>query len=276
VTAELPHGVRLTLAYDGTEFAGWQRQPGQRTVESTVAAAIHAVTPHRSNLRGASRTDAGVHALCQVASFDCDRHLPPDAWLHELNMHLPDDVSVQRVETVAAGYNPRRDAGRKRYRYMLRVGRRRDPLTRHRAWQLGPSFAKPPGLPRDISFPTVRDFLDLDAMVEAGRHLQGRHDFRAFQASNDYRTQTVRTLFAVRILELPYDRPDLLAIEVEGNAFLKNMVRILAGTLVDVGRQHRPPDGMPALLHEGATRDDAGPTAPAHGLTLMDVVLGRR
>jgi tRNA pseudouridine38-40 synthase len=275
VTEGLSHGVRLVVAYDGTDFAGWQSQPGQRTVQGTLGAAVQAVTEHRSQVRGVSRTDAGVHALGQVASFDCDVHLPPEAWLHELNAHLPDDVSVQRAETVPAGYDPRHDARRKRYRYLLRVGRRRDPLTRHRAWQLGPSFARPPGLPRDLPFPTARDVLDLDAMAEAGRHLEGHHDFRAFQAANDYRTQTERTLFAVRIVEPAHDRPDLLAIEVEGNAFLKNMVRILTGTLVDVGRHRFTPDHMHALLGAGATRDQAGPTAPAHGLTLMQVMLGR-
>lgn len=276
MTEALAHGVRLIVAYDGTHFAGWQRQPGQRTVQRVLGGAVHAVTVHRSRLRGASRTDAGVHALGQVVAFDCDRALPPEAWLHELNAHLPDDVAVQFVDVVPAGYDPRHDAHGKRYRYLLRVGHRRDPLTRNHAWQLGPPFAKPPGLRRDLPFPTVHDFLDVQAMAEAGRRLQGRHDFRAFQASNDHRTDTVRTLISVHVVSLAEDRPDLLAIEVEGTAFLKNMVRILAGTLVEVGRHRLTPDDAAALVRQGACRDHAGPTAPAHGLTLMHVSLGRQ
>jgi tRNA pseudouridine38-40 synthase len=274
VTKELPHGVRLVVAYDGTAFAGWQRQPGQRTVQSTLGAAVHAVTVHRSRVRGVSRTDAGVHALGQVAAFDCDRELPPEAWLHELNSHLPDDVSVQHVEPCDAGYNPRYHATRKHYRYLMRIGRTRDPLTQRRAWQVGPALAKP-GAIRHAPSPAARDYLDVEAMAEAGRRLEGRHDFRAFQASNDHRENTVRTLFAVRVAAGMDGRSDLLGVDVEGDAFLKNMVRILAGTLLDVGRQRLEPSDIPALLANDASRDQSGPTAPAHGLTLMRVELGR-
>lgn len=274
MTELLAHGVRLIVAYDGTDFCGWQRQPGRRTVQDTLGAAVHALTPHHSRIGGASRTDSGVHARGQVAAFSCDRELPPKAWMHELNAHLPDDVNVQDAEACAPDYEPRHDATGKVYHYLLRVGRVRDPLTRHRAWQVGPPLARPDA-PRDLPRPGVRDYLDLQAMAAAARHMVGTHDFRAFQASNDYREQTVRTMRSVRIVPAGDGRDDLLTIEVEGDAFLKNMVRIMAGTLVDVGRRRLRPDDVPSLLTPEAKRGAAGVTAPAHGLTLVRVDLGR-
>ncbi|MFW6050221.1 MAG: tRNA pseudouridine(38-40) synthase TruA [Myxococcota bacterium] len=271
---ELAHGVRLVVAYDGTDFAGWQRQPGQRTVQSTLGGAVHGVTVHRTRLRGASRTDAGVHALGQVASFACDRELPPDAWIHELNRRLPEDASVAHAEPCAADYDPRHDATGKTYRYLMRVGRVRDPLTRHRAWQVGPQLARRRAT--RAPFPSTEDYLDVVAMAEAAAALEGAHDFRAFQASNDDREETVRTLHRVDVMPGFGGRRDLLAVEVEGNAFLKNMVRILAGTLLDVGRGKRTPEAISDLLTPQAERGAAGPTAPAHGLTLVQVHLGRR
>lgn len=273
MAGDLPHGLRLIVAYDGTEFAGWQAQPGQRTVQGVLEAAVGAVAERRSRILAASRTDAGVHALGQVAAFACDRALPPTAWVHELNVNLPDDVRVVHVDACAPDYDPRHDAAGKRYRYLFRVGPIRDPVTRHRAWHVGPPLARrePPRTP----FPAATDYLDVGAMERAAARLVGTHDFRAFQASNDYREQTVRTLHEVRVVADPGGQPELLVVEVTGNAFLKNMVRILAGTLLEAGRGRLSPDDVPKLLGPAAKRADAGPTAPAHGLTLMRVLLGR-
>lgn len=248
--------VLLTLAYDGTAFAGWQRQPGQRTVQGVLEDAIEAMdgAPHRA--RGASRTDSGVHATGQRVGFDPAREIPPYGWVHGLNGKLPDDVAVTAAEAREPGYDPRFDAVGKHYRYVIHTGEVRDPLLRDRVWHVG----RP---------------LDVEAMHRAAQLLLGRHDFVAFQAANDERDNTVRTLTRIDVRGAFADDPRLVAIDVEGNAFLKNMVRILAGTLVEVGRKRFDAARVGALVAEGAQRPAAGPTAPPQGLTLVSIALGR-
>lgn len=263
-------GVRLTVTYDGTEFAGWQRQPGQRTVESTLALAIEVLAGAACEVRGASRTDSGVHALGQVAAFDSPREIPSHGWERGLNGYLPADVAIRRAEPCAAGYHPRYDALAKTYRYLLHLGPARDPLLRHHSWHLGPTRARPLG-----GKPTrAEDWLDVEAMHAAAAQLVGEHDFRAFKTSRDPRSNSVRTLTRVDVLEHFAGREDVLAIEIRGTAFLHNMVRILVGTLVDVGRERLEPKDVAGLL-DGAERDEAGETAPAHGLCLVEIELGR-
>ena len=270
--AAFAHGARLVLSYDGTNFAGWQAQPNQRTVQGELDRALDALGVRRSRLRGCSRTDAGVHALGQVVGFGYERELPERAFTIGLNGHLPDDLSVRAMSPCAPEYDPRFDADRKLYRYLVSVGETRDPLVRRRAWYVGPRLARRDRRPRrDL----VEDYLDLDAMRDAARRLLGTHDFRAFRSLSDERENTVRTLFDLRVIAGFEGREDLLALEVEGNAFLKNMVRILAGTLVDVGRRHFAPDHIDELLGPDGHRTRGGPTAPAHGLCLVRVDLGR-
>ncbi len=270
---ELTHALRLTLAYDGTRFNGWQAQPKGRTVQQEVEAAIEAMGVKRSRVRGCSRTDSGVHARGQVAAFDCNRSITPRGWLLGLNGLLPEDIAVRAVEPVAPGYDPRFDSTRKLYRYLVNVGLARDPLLRHQSWHISPRFGR-----KDISpferEARVPDYFDLDAMNEVARMLEGTHDFHAFRAVSDRRENTVRTMRAVRILPEYGGRADLLAIEVEGDAFMKNMVRILVGTLIEVGRHKMDAPQVRRLLN-GGRRPDAGPTAPAHGLTLVRIWLGR-
>lgn len=270
---DLTHAVRLTLAYDGTHFNGWQAQPRGRTVQQEVEAAIDAMGVKRGRVRGCSRTDSGVHAEGQIAAFDCDRLIRPRGWLLGLNGLLPDDIAVRGVEPVEPGYDPRFDSTRKLYRYLLNVGLARDPLLRRHAWHISPRFGR-----KDISpferEPRVPDYFDLDAMGEVARMLEGTHDFHAFRAVSDQRENTVRTMRAVRVLASYGGREDVLAIEVEGDAFMKNMVRILVGTLVEVGRHKMTAAQVRGLL-DGGRRPDAGPTAPAHGLTLVKIWLGR-
>lgn len=254
-------GIRLTLAYDGADFAGWARQPGQRTVQGTVEDAILTMNGAPVDLRAASRTDAGVHALGQVVAFDAVRDIPALGWLHGLNSELPDDVVVLDVCSCAEGYNPRFDTTGKMYRYLLLRGRLRDPLLRRTSWYIGQRK-------RDRE-------LDLDVMRSAARELLGTHDFHAFRAADDERENTVRTLSRIDILDGWAGDPRLVALEVDGNAFMKNMVRIIAGTLVDVGRGALAPSDVAALLGPNARRHQAGPTAPAHGLTLISTRLGR-
>ena len=265
-------GIRLRVAYDGTRFAGWQRQPAQRTVQGELERALSELAGEPIEVRGASRTDAGVHAEDQVASFDTSRELPAIGWVRALNGKLPDDMAVREAEPCAPGYNPRFDAVAKRYRYTLHLGPVRDPLSRLYAWHLGPRRARPW---RGAMPAAPEDWLDLDAMSEAAGLLVGEHDFGAFQAAGDVRENTVRTLTEVSLVRRFGGSDDLVAIEVRGTAFLQHMVRIIAGTLVDIGRERMSAGELRALLEPGASRDRAGETAPSCGLLLVATELGR-
>jgi tRNA pseudouridine38-40 synthase len=257
------NGVRLVLRYDGTLFSGYQEQPGQRTVQGVVQEAIERIAGHAVKIRGASRTDAGVHAEGQVVAFDTTRELSEERWGLALNRYLPDDVAVREVVSCSVGYAPRFDSVHKTYRYLLHVGSLRDPLTRTRAWHLG----------RQVR--ARRAPLDLPAMRDAAQRLLGTHDFRAFRAADDEREMTVRTINALDVIDRYHDDGELIALVVNGSAFMKNMVRILTGTLVEVALGRMTPSAVCALLQPDAQRSAAGPTAPAHGLTLMSMVLGR-
>lgn len=262
-------GILLSVAYDGAAFAGWARQPAQRTVQGTLEGAIEAMNGAPCELRGTSRTDAGVHALAQCAAFDPDRAIEARGWLRGLNRTLPDDIVVQSARACPRGYTPRFDAVEKTYRYVLLVTDEVDPLERGRAWFVAPRLQREPreGAP-------ARDRLDVAAMETVARAFTGTHDFRAFRQADDDREQTTRTIHELRV-ELDHQGdPRRIALFVRGDAFMKNMVRILAGTLVDVGRGRLTIERAIALLTPGE-RKDAGPTAPAHGLTLMSIVLGR-
>jgi tRNA pseudouridine38-40 synthase len=251
--AQLPrqNGVLVRVAYDGTAFHGWAAQRDARTVEATLRGAILAVDARASSPRGTSRTDAGVHAEGQMAAFDAVLAIPSRAWVLALNQHLPDDMSVRAARDVPVAYQPRFSSRGKRYRYRLLLDKVRDPLLRSRAWRVGGE-------------------LDLVLMQQEADSLLGTHDFEAFRASGDKRENTVRTLTRVS-LERGED-PRLLSIVVEGSAFLYNMVRIIAGTLVDLGLGKRPPGTVARALTE-RQRALTGTTAPAHGLTLEHVFL---
>jgi tRNA pseudouridine38-40 synthase len=266
------HGVCLCLGYDGTDFHGWQAQPGLRTIQGMLEEAIDEMGIEHSAVRGCSRTDAGVHALGQIASFAAEIEVPREGWVSGLNARLPKDIVVHDAQPCYRRYNPRFHAAHKRYRYLVRCGQQRDPLIRHQAWQLGPK-----GTRRDVESSArggrVEDYLDIDAIRVAAAHFLGEHDFRAFRQSGDEREIVVREMFEVSVNPEWLGRPDLLAVEVVGNSFMKNMVRIMVGTLVDVGCGRIAADAIPAMLHEGAVRSDAGQTAPAHGLTLVEIRL---
>lgn len=251
-------GVRLVVAYDGSEFAGFQVQPDRRTVQGTLEDALFAMTGARTRVRAAGRTDAGVHALGQIVAFDSACRIPERGWMLGLNHHLPDDVRVQSAALCAPGYHPRFDASRKHYRYLVQQGELRNPLLRQRAWQLGRPAP-----------------LDVTLMRQASADLVGTHDYRAFRAADDVRQNSVRTIWSVDVSVGFSADPSLIAIDVHGSAFMKQMVRIMSGTLVDVGRGRIPLERVPTMLGPSAHRKDAGVTAPAHGLTLVSVGLGR-
>jgi tRNA pseudouridine38-40 synthase len=243
-------GVLLEVAYDGKEFHGWAAQRGARTVEEVLAGAIQAMDDGASQPRGASRTDAGVHAEAQLAAFDATREIATRGWALGLNQHLPADVSVRSARTVPVGFSPRFAARAKRYRYRLLPDALRDPRWRDRAWRVG-------------------EGLDLDKLARELATAEGTHDFAAFRASKDERKDTVRTLTRVAV-----ERESLrvVGVVVVGNAFLYNMVRILVGTAVDVA-QGRLEEGAITRAIASGDRRLAGTTAPAHGLTLETIEL---
>lgn len=221
-----------------------------RTIHGVLTGAVRSLDPGASNLRGASRTDAGVHARAQAVSFDSSRVIPCKGWVLGLNAALPADVAVRRAQEVAPGYDPRANGHGKRYRYSLMVDRVRDPLLDGRAWRIDPPF-------------------DRAAAEAEAANLLGTHDFRAFRSSSDERLETRRTLTKV---ELRGDGTRELEVVVEGSAFLHNMVRIIVGTLVDVGRGRLAAGAVARGLASG-DRTALGMTAPAHGLVLDEVFL---
>jgi tRNA pseudouridine38-40 synthase len=247
--------VLLTVAYDGRLFAGFAIQPSERTIEGELLGALRAIDPTITAVRGASRTDAGVHARDQRVAFDPQADLPPRGWAHALRPHLPEQIAVRRAAIVPRGFTPRFESLGKRYRYLLLRDLAPDPFLQGRAWRIE-------HLGRHDPLARLRR--------EAGAAV-GTHDFRAFRSSADPRTTTVRTLRDISISEDAAD-PRILCIDIEGNAFMHNMVRILVGTFVDVARG-RLPEGAVARAIASGDRRDAGITAPAAGLYLQRVLL---
>jgi tRNA pseudouridine38-40 synthase len=242
------HGVLLEVAYDGTAFHGWAAQAAARTVEETLRGAVRAIDPRAAGVRGASRTDAGVHAEGQLAAFDTALEIPARGWVLGLNQHLPDDLAVRAARAVPPGFAPRFAARGKRYRYRVLVDAVRDPPWRTRAWRVPE--------------------LDFEAMDREAADACGTHDFASFRSAGDERATTVRTLSRVAVEREP--DPRVVAVVVEGDAFLYNMVRILVGTMVDVARG-RLLAGAVARALQARDRRTAGTTAPAHGLVLEHV-----
>jgi tRNA pseudouridine38-40 synthase len=243
--------LKLTLAYDGTDFAGWQIQPHERTVQGTVQEILERIAGEPVTLFGSGRTDAGVHALGQVASFDTTSRHGCDLFLRAVNAELPKDIAVLSVEEAAPGFHARESATRKRYRYVIHDGGVRDVFARRYAWQL------PYGL-------------DDCAMQRAAAVLVGEQDFGSFQGSGSQRETTVRTIFAIEFRRPDGGRPFELHVEIEASGFLYNMVRIIAGTLAQVGRGVKPESWVRDVL-EDCNRSAAGVTAPAQGLFLVAV-----
>lgn len=237
--------VKLTVAYDGTDYHGWQIQNNGITIESELNRCLSELLGEQIQVIGASRTDAGVHALGNVAVFDTECRMPAEKMSYALNQRLPEDIRIQRSEEVAPDWHPRRCESRKTYEYRIYRG----------------EFPMP--VKRLYSYFTYH-LLDVDSMRRAAVFLEGEHDFRSFCQTGAQVESTVRTLYSVEIEEQGAE----LVIRVCGNGFLYNMVRIIAGTLIEVGRGRRRPEDMTAVL-QAADRNAAGPTAPAHGLTLV-------
>lgn len=237
--------VKLVVAYDGTAYHGWQIQPGARTIEGELNRTLSELLQEEIQVIGASRTDSGVHALCNVAVFDTDTRIPAEKLSYALNQRLPEDIRIQSSCEVEADFHPRHCDSRKTYEY--RILNREFPLPTKRLYA---HFTYVP--------------LDVSKMEKAASYLIGEHDFKSFCATAAVVETTVRTLYEATVGR----ENDEIVIRVCGNGFLYNMVRIIAGTLMEVGRGNLEPEGMKEIL-EAKDRTVAGPTAPACGLTLV-------
>lgn len=237
----------LTLCYDGTAYHGWQVQHNAVTVQQVLQDAIERITGVRSNLTGCSRTDAGVHATMFCCTTDSDTPLRGEKLCAALNAVLPRDVAVYDVREVPDAFHPRYDALGKRYEYVIYNGRQRHPFYEGRALH--------------IRYP-----LDEAVLDKAAKAYLGTHDFAAFCASGSSVESTVRTVSHAAV----HREGDLVIFSVEADGFLYNMVRIMAGTLLDIAAGKIAKDAIPSIL-QAASRDNAGMTAPAHGLYLRQV-----
>ena len=239
--------IRLKVAYDGTNYCGWQIQPNGITIEEVLNKAIGKVTGEKIAVIGASRTDSGVHARGNIAVFDTNSPIPGDRFSYALNQKLPDDIVVVRSDEVEADWHPRYQETYKTYEYHI--------------------------INSDIKIPTKRLYncfvsfpLDVEKMRQGAQYLMGEHDFAAFCCIRTNAKTTVRT-----ITELNIDKnEDEIVIRVSGNGFLYNMVRIIAGVLIRVGRGFYEPEMVKELL-EGRERKKEAVTAPAQGLCLMEI-----
>lgn len=239
--------IHLIVEYDGTNYAGWQRQSNAMTVQEKLERAVKKLTGETVCVSGASRTDAGVHALGQSAHFDTESRIPADKFSFALNTLLPPDVRVVSSEEVAPDFHSRFSGRGKRYRYLIHAAPHASALNR-------------------LTHAHVIYPLDVEKMRAEARDLLGTHDFAAFAASGSVVKDTVRTIWRADVMENGSE----IALIVEGNGFLYNMVRIIAGTLIGVGSGKLPRGAFRRAIESG-NRLDLGVTAPAHGLTLMEV-----
>lgn len=237
--------VRLTVAYDGTGYHGWQVQDNGITIESELNRCLTELLGEPIRVIGASRTDAGVHALGNIAVFDTESRIPAEKISYALNRRLPEDIRIQKSEEVEPDWHPRHCESRKTYEYRIYRAEFPMPVKRLYSWF--------------VYFP-----LDVERMREAAHFLEGEHDFKSFCQTGAQVESTVRTIYSMQVEEQGTD----LVIRVCGSGFLYNMVRIIAGTLAEVGQGKRTPDSMLTVL-EAKDRGAAGATAPAQGLTLV-------
>jgi len=239
--------IKIVIAYDGTGYCGWQLQPGKKTVEAALNKALSQLFGEEIMVIGASRTDSGVHARGNVAVFDTSSLMAADKICPAVNQRLPDDIRVQKSMEVAADFHPRRVKNRKTYEYRI--------------------------LNTKVAMPTERLYsdyqycdLDITAMQKAAVYLIGEHDFKSFCSVKTHAIDTVRTIYQLEVTKME----DIITISITGNGFLYNMVRIIVGTLIKVGRGAYLPEKMPDILN-GHKRGLAGPTAHANGLTLIHI-----
>ncbi len=243
--------LKLTVAYEGTDYVGWQVQPNGVTVQQRLEEAWHATTQEQIRVVASGRTDAGVHAIGQVCSVATNTKHDCNTLVRALNAHTPDDISVLEVLPAPAGFHAIRDATRKTYRYQIQHGPIRDPLRMRDHWY-------------------CRKVLDINAIKAAAQHLVGELDFASFQAVGAERNSTIRNLSKLECQGISKHSFEYVYLELTSNGFLYNMVRNIVGTLVRVGQGSEPPEWVEEVLR-AKDRSVAGPTAPAQGLILLNV-----
>lgn len=237
--------VKLVVAYEGTNYCGWQIQPNGITIEQVLNETLSSLLGEEITVTGASRTDAGVHSLGNVAVFETHTKMPAEKISFALNQRLPEDIVVQESCQVPEDFHPRFSKSRKTYEYRILNCRFRQPLERRTSY-----FYHYP--------------LDVSAMQKAAAYLVGEHDFTSFASVHAQTNTYVRTIYALDVVR----EGGMIRIRVQGSGFLYNMVRIIAGTLIQVGAGIKKPEDMESIL-AGKDRELAGPTAPAHGLTMI-------
>ena len=270
--------IMLTVAFDGTNYSGWQIQPNKETIEGVLNRELSRLLNEEIKVVGASRTDSGVHAEGAVCVFDTESKIPGDKFSYAINQTLPEDIRIRNSKEVDITFHPRRVNSRKTYRYRIRHDEFPNPLDARYSYNV---YTK----------------LDIEAMRRACEFIKGKHDFKSFCSVHTDVDTTVRTVYDVHIDVTPDKkllqmsglmksagesgamrsggesaagriRPEIIDIYVTGNGFLYNMVRIIAGTLIEVGQGKIKPEEIPAII-EACDREKAGPTAPAKGLTLI-------
>jgi tRNA pseudouridine38-40 synthase len=251
--------IRLLIEYDGTNYHGWQSQKGGGTIQDILVEKISGITDGQVRLTGASRTDAGVHALGQVAVFGTESGLPADIIMRALNATLPRDIRILNSEETDNKFHPRYGAEKKSYFYIISTGRQQSAFLYRYACHIKAS-------------------LDVDAMIKASRFICGEHDFSSFRASGcgaRHPVRTVHSLYISRLREISFMTAsitgDFIRIRIEANAFLRHMVRNITGTLIEVGKGRISPEMFDNILKD-RDRTKAGPTAPANGLFLEEII----
>ena len=244
----MTRNFKLVIEYDGSRYHGWQRQKEDRSIQGEIEKALKKITTRRVTLYGSGRTDAGVHARAQVANFESDTRLEPSALMNGLNSLLEDDIVIKGCEPVCATFHARYNAKSKVYHYRI--------LNR----------TLPAAIGRQYSW-FIRKTLNQEAMRDAIAHIIGRHDFKAFEGTGSARQTTTRHIYSAGLTE---QDPGSLVFHIEADGFLRYMVRNIVGTLVDVGLEKLTPHDFKRVL-DSKDRSLASATAPAHGLTLIEV-----
>lgn len=241
--------ILLCVSYDGTNYHGWQLQPGKPTIEGIINAHLHRLLKEEINVIGASRTDAGVHAHCAVCVFDTNSRIPADKFSYALNVSLPEDIRIIKSLEVPLDFHPRKTPSKKTYEYHIWNDEFVNPLNR-------------------LYTHHVYNTLDISKMNLAASYLVGEHDFKSFSSIHTQALTSERIIYEAEVFR---NSQKEIVISITGNGFLYNMVRIIAGTLIEVGLSKRDPEEIIEII-KSLDRSKAGPTAPAHGLVLKKYV----
>lgn len=240
--------IKLVIEYDGKDFNGWQKQPKKLNIQGTIEQAIQKITGEEVELNASGRTDAGVHSLGQVANFKTNYELPIEKWPLALNANLKKSIVIQSAEVVDEKFHSRLSCKKKTYRYVINNSKFGTAIYRNLETH-------------------IPQKLDIEKMQQAVKYFEGEHDFKAFKASGTSGKSSIRKIYKADVIEMPNNR---VHIELTGNGFLYNMVRIISGTLVDVGLGKIKPEDIPTIITE-QKRENAGKTLPPQGLYLLNV-----